>query len=401
MPRMQILTPQEYAVFETPPVFTNIQRQRFFDLSPNLLNLLTTFRTPTNQMGFVLTLGYFKATGRFFARQFHPTDADYVSRQLGFLPGVFDLSTYDEGTSRRHCQMILDDLGFGPFDAEAKRHLKKEIRTMVCSQVRPKVILLHALDILARRKTEIPTAYMLTDLIASEIRAHKRTLTKVISALMTPELRELLSALLEKPEGSVEEAPQVQRFKLTLLVKISQSTRPKKIFATLEDWQVLHGLYHKLTPVIAELELTHEGLRYYANSVIKSRAFQISQRTDEDRHLHRVCFIAHQFYRLQDTLIEILLTVVQNALNTCQRVHKEQYYATRIEQHRAVRDFVDCVDDGAISPLNAIEAIAFSSEMSDAEKVQCIQDVLRDKSPQRDTAKKQLTAIKAARRLLL
>ena len=392
MPRMQILTPAEYTEFETPPVFTSVDRKGFFYLSQSVLEHLTTFRTPINQIGFVLTRGYFLATKRFFARQFHSADATYVSKQLGFLPSVFNLDTYDEATARRHRKIILSDLGFRPFDSFAKQSLRKEIHIMVRSQVRPKVILLHVLDLLARRKTEIPKAAMLTDLIVSEITAHKRTLTLAINAQTTPELRRLLNTLLQKPEVLAEEAPQVKRFRLTLLKKISQSTRPLKIKETLFDWQVLRSLYHELTPVVAELDLTHEGFRYYANSVLKSRAFQISQRASPDRHLHLVCFIAHQFYRLQDTLIDILLTVVRNALNTCQRVHKEQYYAVRIQNQ--VHDFVECVDSGAISPLNAIETIAFNEQMSDTEKVLSIQDVLTNKSSQREAAKKQLTAIK-------
>src|SRR5215813_4277758 len=89
MPRIAILTPTEYAAFETPPLFSSVERKRFFDLSQPLERLLTTFRTLTNAICFVLTVGYFKATKRFFARQFLTTDADYVTRQLGYLPGVF------------------------------------------------------------------------------------------------------------------------------------------------------------------------------------------------------------------------------------------------------------------------------------------------------------------------
>ncbi|MBI1928948.1 Tn3 family transposase [Candidatus Poribacteria bacterium] len=394
MPRMQILTPAEYATFETPPVFTNTQRQRFFDLSPSLLNLLTTFRTPTNQIGFVLTLGYFKAAKRFFARHFHEVDTAYVTKQLGFLPGVFDLLAYDEGTARRHHKMILSYLGFQPFSSDAKQYLQKEIRTMVRSQTRPKAILLHTLDILARRKTEIPSARTLTDLIIGEIKRHEGTLTSVIDAQVPKELRELLEALLLKEDASVSPIPQIQRFRLTLLKKISQSTRPQNIKDTLSDWQTLRELYDRVAPIIASLPLTHDGIRYYANSVIKSQVFQVLRRDAEDRHLHLVCFIAHQFYRLQDTLTDILLTVTQNALNTCQRAHKEQYYAARHNQRRAVHDFVDCVDSGAISPLKAIEAIAFSDELSDTQKVERIQKVLTDKSPQRNAAFEQLTSLK-------
>ena len=143
---MQILTPAEYTMFDTPLHFSSVERKRFFILSQSLDPLLASCRTPTNQMGFVLALGYFKATTRFFARQFHEADATHVAKQLGFLPGVFDLRDYDEATARRHRKVIVDYLGFRPFDAHAKQDLIVEIRTMVRSQIRPKVIFLHVLS---------------------------------------------------------------------------------------------------------------------------------------------------------------------------------------------------------------------------------------------------------------
>ena len=394
MPRMQILTPAEYAVFETPPRFNSVERKRFFDLPQSLERLLDTFRTPANQIGFVLALGYFKAAKRFFARQFHDADAAYAAKQLGFLPGVFDLGDYEESTARRHRKIILDYLGFQPFDAHARLELNREIHTMIRSQVRPKVIFRHAVDVLVRRKTEVPSARALTDLITGELRRHRGTLAQVVNTNLPPELRELLEALLEKVDASAEPAPQIQRFKLTLLKKISQSTKPTKIKATLSDWQTLRLLYDDLTPVIAALDLTHDGIRYYAHLVMKSQIFQVSRRTDDDRHLHLVCFIAHQFYRLQDTLADILLKVVQTTLNAGKRHHKDQYYAARTEQRRAVRTFIDSVDRGAMSPLKIIEAIAFGAELSDTEKVQRIQEVLTQGSSQRNAAQEQLTTFK-------
>jgi TnpA family transposase len=186
----------------------------------------------------------------------------------------------------------------------------------------------------------------------------------------------------------------VQRFRLTLLKTISQSTKPTKIRATLDDWQTLRLLFDELSPVITSLDLTHEGLRYYAHSVLKSRIFQVSRRADDDRYLHLVCFVAHQFYRLQDTLIDILLKAVQNSLNACKRRHKDQYYAARTEQRRALQTFVNRIDQGALSPLQAIEAIAFGSELTDTEKVQGIQKVLTDGKSQRQKAKEEVVSFK-------
>jgi len=81
MPRLQILTPAEVTAFETPPGFSPTEREKFFHLSDSLLTLLSTLRTPTNQIGFMLTVGYFRATKRFFPRlSVHQADVAYVIR---------------------------------------------------------------------------------------------------------------------------------------------------------------------------------------------------------------------------------------------------------------------------------------------------------------------------------
>lgn len=390
MARWQILSPAEYAAFEAPPMFSSVERKRFFDLSPRLDQLLHMLRTPANQIGFVLALGYFRATKRFFARQFHEEDAPYIARQLGVLPGMVQMERYDEGTARRHRKLILAYLGYHAFDSLAEHSLRQELHPLVRSQARPKVIFLYCLDSLARSKTEIPTARTLTDLIVGEISKHKRTLTAVIEEQVPPELRELLETLLEKADIPAEPVPQIQRFKLTLLKKISQSTRPSRIKETVDDWQTLQPLYEKLAPIIVSLDLTHEGLRYYANSVLKAQVFQVSRREEVDRQLHLLCFIAHQFYRLQDTLTDIVLTVVQTALNTCKRMHKERYYEARQEYRYAVRQFVDSVEHGAFQPLETIETIAFSPEFSVQEKVERIQAVFTTGRQPRAKAQEQL-----------
>lgn len=376
MARWQILSPAEYAAFEAPPVFSSLERKRFFDLSPRLAQLLQTLRTPANQIGFVLALGYFRATKRFFARQFHEADAHYVARLLGILPGMVLLDTYDEGTARRHRKLVLDYLGYQAFDTHAAQALRHEIHPLVRAQARPKVLFLHGLDSLARSKTEIPTARMLTDLIVESINRHKRSLTAVIETQVAPALHHLLHTLLEIAEVPDGPVPQIHRYKLTLLKKISQSTRPSRIKETVDDWRTLQPLYEQVAPIITALDLTHEGVRYYANAVLKAQVFQVTRREEADRLLHLICFIAHQFYRLQDTLTDIVLTVVQTALNTCKRLHKERYYDARQTYRQAVRQFVDCVARGAVRPLDTIETIAFNPELSAQEKVERIQAVL-------------------------
>jgi uncharacterized protein DUF4158 len=338
MPRMQILTPAEQAAFDTPPVFSYAERETFFHVSASLDSLLATLRSPTNRLCLVLTVGYFRATKRFFAPPFHQTDVAYVVKKLGYARDQIDLETYDEqATTSRHLKLTLDYLGFRPFNAQAWQDMAQEIRTMVRSQVRPKAIFLQVLALLETRKTEIPGAYALTDVITQETQRRKRELIEAIEAHLSPAHRELLAALLDKQEALWPPEPRMQRFKLTLLKRFSQSTKPAKIKANIEDLRLLRPLYHEVESVVATLDLTPEGVRYYANSVLKSRILQVSHRAADDRHLHLVCFIAHRCLRLHDVLIDILLLAVQSTLNACQREYKERYYAARLQQRQSLQ----------------------------------------------------------------
>jgi TnpA family transposase len=315
-----------------------------------------------------------------------------VAGQLGYLPGLITLETYDKSVQSRHRQLILEYLGFRAFDDHAQDEIIQDIRTMVRSRMRPKTILLRTLEILESRRIELPSAYTLTELIVAEAKRHQRDLTDVIALHLSAADKELLEALLAKPEAT--SAAQVQRFRLTLLKRIWQSTKPSKIKGTLEDWQTLRTLYERLAPLIHTLDLTHEGVQYYAHSVIKSEIFQVVRRAEEDRYLHLLCFIAHQFYRLQDTLIDILLTVVQHTLNTSQREHKEHYYAARQDHRQSLRTLVDCIDQGMMYPLTEIEAIAFCPDLSDADKVGRIQEVLTQGEVTRRAARERLIHVR-------
>ncbi len=137
MRQMQILSTTEWDTFESPPVFNSAERQRYFHISQGLNEILVTLRTQANQVHFLFSLGYFRATGRFFAGKYQPSDAEYVAGKLSLLPGMVDISGYDlKATASRHRKLVLDYLGFRAFGAAAERELRREIHTMVRSQTR-------------------------------------------------------------------------------------------------------------------------------------------------------------------------------------------------------------------------------------------------------------------------
>ena len=86
------------------------------------------------------------------------------------------------------------------------------------------------------------------------------------------------------------------------------------------------ALYLEFKPVVNQLGLSYECLRYYAYSVIKAQIPQVSRRAKEDRYLHLIAFIVYQTLKLQDMLIDVLLLAVQSAINATYNEHKEICY---------------------------------------------------------------------------
>ena len=277
MPIMKILNSEERETFEIPPVFSGVDRQKYFEFPLKIIRFIKSLRTPTNQVCFLVAFGYFKATKMFFSRKFHQKDIAFVAKRFGIDPKQVKIESYEKTTYHRHKIIIREYFAFREFDEEARKIVIKEISSIIRSQLRAKLILIRITEILISRKIEIPSYTILANLIIDEIRNHKQELVMVIENHLTSEIRQMLDALLKKED---KQTSKIQRYKLTLLKKFHQSTRPKKIKSNIEDLRTLKEIFQSLEGLIKALNLTHEGIKYYAHSVIKSEIFQVSRRAD-------------------------------------------------------------------------------------------------------------------------
>ena len=79
MARKEYLTPEERNRFEYPPQLLTEQKGLFLQLPDWASNYLKTLQTPTNQVGFLLQLEYFRIVSRFFlSNRFIQADIDYI-----------------------------------------------------------------------------------------------------------------------------------------------------------------------------------------------------------------------------------------------------------------------------------------------------------------------------------
>lgn len=401
MPRMRILNTVEKERFDTPSDFNAAQRKHYFNFPVALLQTASTFRSVDNQLCFLVSCGYFKASKQFFpVASFHERDLSFVATKLDIQLDGATLPHYSKQTAARHQQLILNHYGFAPYGSDAANLLAKEISNMVRSQLKPRLMFWRCVDWLTLQKIQVPGYFKLAELILQQINQGKQELTSLIDRELPHSSRQLLDTLfvqeLLSSQSVAKPVPgKTSAYRLTLLKKLSQSTRPTKVRESIADLQQLAELYSHLDPMIQVLGLSHQGIRYYASSVIKSEIFQITRRTKDDRYLHVIAFIAHQYYRLQDNLVDVLLTSVQSFNNTALREHKEWCYTQRIQQHQSIRSVIARLDEQVLRTLIEIETITLDPALDDREKVEKIRRLLQERATQRTKLEQDLSELKA------
>lgn len=336
MPRMNIFNALEREAFDAPPVLTSAERKQYFDFPIGLLKLAATLRTPTNIVCFLTTAGYFRATRKFFAGSFSTTDLEYVAYEQQIAFSEVNPETYDKQTAGRHRRLIIEFFGFTELNLASESIIREEMTSLIRARLKPRLILVRVVESLIRHRVVVPSYDLLSKLILEQLHEYKATIVRLIEEHLSETGRRRLDTLLEKEGTVVQDGPgSAHRYRLTLLKKFSQSTKPSKINASIEDLHILQTLYLEFEPIIEKLNLTSEGVRHYAGSVIRSEIFQLTRRSDQDRYLHLLAFIAHQYFGLQDTLVEIFLKISSVLFGRCAPGTQRSLVSTSTTPHPA------------------------------------------------------------------
>ncbi len=360
---LPLLDATQRRAFDQPPTFNQPQRQLFFALPDWATQFLHTLLAPHSRGGFVLQVGYFKATGRFFPNdRFLAADRVYV--QQHYRLGDVAWERYDKATRFHHRQQILQQFGVLPFE-QAEAAVRQQMIHFARQQMNPVAVFRSAADYIRAHRWEVPTYAALAGLVTEAFRAVEQQLTTQLADLLTPDLRQQLDALFT----TAEEAPAHAHrpYRLTTLKRSLELMRPAASRANVQDYTVLHGLFTQVRPVVQALDLSEEVVRYYARYVERAQVFQVQQQADK-KYLMVLCFVVYQYYQVGDLLTETLLQAVQTHRNAAQRETQERVYRQQQDTAGQLRQVLDgVVTHGAA--LTQLEAVAFSFARTNEEKV--------------------------------
>ena len=364
MTPLNILTTAEQKQFNLPPVFTGIDQKRYFTFPADIMTIAKTLK-PHNIVFFLVMYGYFKATNKFYNRKFHQKDIVYVAEKVGVPIEECSAGGYKSRTYLNHRELVLKYTGFAKFDMMALQLLISQLTPLIRSHTKPKLMFQQACKILTKHKIEIPQYNTLSTFITQQIRTHQRELSKEINEKLNTEQKGLLGGLLNK---------NVNRYRLTLLKRFHQSMRPTKIRENVVDLIVLRELFENLKSVSQSLQLTNEGMKYYAYCMLKFNIFQVLRREDVERYLYLIAFINHQYYVLQDLLIDVLIQAVAGVENRTNKHQKDTVFALRKTRSMLVERVVNSfLKDKYL--IKEVKAILASQKLTDTEKVQTLQQL--------------------------
>lgn len=385
MTKLSILSTLEQRQFDSPPKFSTDNRPLHFSLTKHDLMLIEKIRLPTNKVGFLLQLGYFKANGKFFTvEQFRPKDAEYVARMLSISNDNINLISYKNKTPTDHRKQILALLGWQPFNDIQQQKIVDHLQWLTQKQLSPKHAFLAIIDFCWQNKIELPSSHVLSTLITDSYNNFEQELINILTNKLTQHHREKLDEWVGKTNKK-----SMQRPLITLIKQVNQSLRPLDIQENVEAFKIFRDSFYEFLPIIKELNLSDQATEYFATWVQKSTAFQLNQFTNKNKlYLHLLSYIKHNFYYRHDVLIDILLKSAGAAISAADKKLQQIEKENRAERNKAIKKLSRTNKDSR-ELIEKITDIITSPVLSESGKLSKIEEYLNHYHTDHDTVEKQ------------
>lgn len=396
MARKEYLSSNERSRFDSPPQLENIRI--LIEIPIWAENYLKTLFTSTNKTGFILQMGYFRVTTRFFnPHLFYEHDINLVVEKFKFDPNDISMIDYAHSrTSYRHQEEILREFSITAFSTEYQALLYQEAKRLTYLQTKPTLIFDSLVCFLQEKRIEIPTYNALREIVTKALDAFAKDLEAIIQTYLLEIDRDLLEQLAEKQKTEFSEKKSgYERYELTFFKRITQSMQPMQIKERLELFIALKFKYQQLQSIIKKLKLSDATIRYLADYILDNQSSQALKRVNE-HYLQLIAFVIHQYFSLGDALILTLNSAVTSTFNDAEDRLKEEHYKNRFVNAQLANQ-VTRRSTTHIDALGDIETIIENVQTDDSQKVEQIRQLIvqkRVKKPALDEDQLRLIELK-------
>jgi len=316
MPTLELLTESQQKAFDSCPKLNTRQRTLYFALDDEVSEYINNMRNPINQVGFLIQLAYFRASGKFFGNySFKKMDVKYacVLWDLDYEEVCSNLDQYSSRSRSTHKKYILEYCGWQKFTSKHHEKLCEELCLHAKQQVHPKSLLPIASRFLINNKIELPLYYVFAEIISEAYNRIEEELIAIVEKSLTKNQKAILNDLIwieDKRRKSYKYSA------LSRLKQFSYSTKIKQIEESIKNYKLLKAFYEKFEPVYKSLDLSENATNYYSEWVSKSRLFQLKQFKNKSKaYLYLLAHLKHQYFKQTDLYVDTLLKLTNNGIN--------------------------------------------------------------------------------------
>jgi len=288
---------------------------------------------PINQVGFLVQLAYFRASGKFFTSDsFKKVDLKYACELLELKNINIDkiVANYNAKRKSIHKAYILELCGWHKFNEQCVEKLHTELLSHAKQQMHPKSLLSIATGYLITYKIELPPYYVFANIISNVYNEIENQLVKIVDDSLTTNQKDILDDLIwiDDKRKKTHKYSALSRIK-----QFSYSTKIKDIEESIKNYKLLKAFTKTFESIYRQLDLSETATTYYSEWVSKSKLFQLKQFKNRSKaYLYLLAHLKHQHFRQTDLYIDTIIKLVGNTCSFMNRALEK--YNIRILQEQ-------------------------------------------------------------------
>jgi TnpA family transposase len=368
MSRIKLLQPKEVILFNQAPLLNLDEKSHFFSLPSPFDEEFKELRDGYAKIGFILQLGYFKYSGRFYgANQFHKPDIEFVIKQLGWKDWENKVANFQDNysyqASYKHRLKILALSGWSSFE-EKQTEFNHRIRLLIDQQLLPRKVLWKSQEYLFNNRIESPSYDTYRRTISQALIDSSEEISATLFKHLSDQDRGVLDLFILRDKS-------YQKTEIATFRTVIQSLRPSDIKENVVIFKTLKDRLVRLDSLVKKLNLTDAVIDYHAHWASIADTQKLVAHSD--KYLFLLCFLIHQVRIRNDYFMDTILQCVNSAKKYSERLEVKDYFENRKQRTKAMKLLVESRKDYK-QQVEAIKTIVKSPHDAQ-QKVDFIEDL--------------------------
>ncbi len=336
--RLRIISLSEYKKVYERPVFTASDRNLFFKLDEVQLSHVVKSKSITVKVFFILQLGYFKCSSRFFKFDLLSCkqDSEYIIEHYFNNYDFKSLKiTCAENTILKQRQEILNFLSFKSFTEFEEKFIDK-VRKIAKIDTNPKYIFKELLLYSHKFQFIFPAYSTVQKIISKILIEEENRIFELLTQLLDTKLKDDIDSLIEKESKT--------RYLLTLIKSPASGFSYSSVLKELKKKESLQEIYQKSQIIITKLGISNSTVRYLARLIDTYTIQQIKKFSKRKQYLYILCFTHYQYKKINNNLIKTFLFLMgKYKSNVIDEVNKS-ILAIKTEQNKNSKKVPEILD---------------------------------------------------------